>query len=78
MKMLLIEQLTGKFIMNNNMTFNTAFGKYSAHYRDQGFGGELPYISETYSKATGEGGYLLRDENDRHIAYVSKDGNVSA
>ena len=64
--------------MTNNMTFNIAFGKYAAHYRDQGFGGELPYISETYSKATGEGGYLLRDENDRHIAYVSKDGKVSA
>ena len=54
------------------MTFNIAFGKYSAHYRDQGFGGELPYISETHSRATGEGGYLLRDENDRHIAYVTK------
>ena len=62
----------------NNMTFNIAFGKCSAHYRDQGFGGELRYISETHSKARGEGGYLLRDENDRHIAYVSKDGRVSA
>ena len=40
----------------NNMTFNTAFGKYSAHYRDQGFGGELPYISETHSRAF----YLIR------------------
>jgi len=64
--------------MTNNMTFNIAFGKYSAHYRDQGFGGELPYISETYSKATGEGGYLLRDENDMHIAYITKDGKVEA
>ena len=62
----------------NNMTFNIAFSKYSAHYRDQGFGGELPYISEKHSRATGEGGYLLRDENDRHIAYVTKEGKVQA
>ena len=60
------------------MNFDTAFGKYSAHYRDRGFGTQLPDISETYSKATGEGGYLLRDENDMHIAYISKDGKVEA
>ena len=61
-----------------DITFTVAFCKYSAHFRDRGFGGELPYISKTYSKATGEGGYLLRDENDMHIAYITKDGKVEA
>jgi hypothetical protein len=60
------------------MNFDTAFGKYSAHYRDRGFGTQLPNISRTHSKATGEGGYLLRDENDMHIAYITKDGKVEA
>jgi hypothetical protein len=62
----------------NKITFNIAFGKYSAYFRDRGFGSQLPYISETYSKATGEGGYLLRDENDMHIAYITKNGKVEA
>jgi hypothetical protein len=60
------------------MNFDIAFGKYSAYFRDRGFGTQLPYISRTHSKATGEGGYLLRDENDMHIAYITKDGKVEA
>ena len=62
----------------NKITFNIAFGKYSAYFRDRGFGSRFGDISETYSKATGEGGYLRRDENDMHIAYITKDGNVEA
>ena len=62
----------------NKITFNIAFGKYSAYFRDRGFGTKLADISETHSKATGEGGYLLRDENDMHIAYITKEGKVEA
>ena len=60
------------------MSFDMALAKYAAYYRDKGFGTGLDYISDKHSRATGEGGYLLRDVNDRHIAYVSKDGEVSA
>lgn len=60
------------------MSFDMALAKYAAYYRDRGFGTELDYISNKHSRATGEGGYLLRDVNDKHIAYVTKDGKVQA
>lgn len=60
------------------MNFDIAFGKYASYFRDRGFGTQLPYISRTHSKSTGEGGYLLRDENDMHIAYITKNGKVEA
>ena len=60
------------------MSFDVALAKYAAYYRDRGFGTELDYISNEHSRATGEGGYLLRDVNDRHIAHITKDGKVRA
>ena len=48
--------------MTNNMTFNIAFGKYSAHYRDQGLAENYP----TYLKHT------LRQQEKAGICFVMK------
>ena len=62
----------------DKMTFDKAFGIYSAHYRDQGFGYKLEDISIKHSKATPEGGYRLKNDYEGFVAYITKDGKVQA
>ncbi len=62
----------------NKMTFDKAFGIYSAYYRDQGFGYKLEDISTTHSKATPEGGYRLKNDYEGFVAHITKEGKVEA
>ena len=56
------------------MTFTQALAKYTAHQRDNGVRGELPYISEKHSKTNGEGAWLLCDSFGDRVALVDQYG----
>ncbi len=56
------------------MTFDQALGKYTAHMRDNGVTGELPFATTEHSKTNGDGAWLLKDIDGDNIAYVDKHG----
>jgi len=56
------------------MTFDQALGKYTAHMRDNGVTGELPFATTERSKTDGDGAWLLKDIDGDNIAYVDKHG----
>ena len=56
------------------MTFDQALGKYTAHMRDNGVTGELPFATTEHSKTDGDGAWLLKDIDGDNIAYVDKHG----
>ena len=56
------------------MTFDQALGKYTAHMRDNGVIGELPFATTEHSKTDGDGAWLLKDIDGDNIAFVDKHG----
>ncbi len=56
------------------MTFDQALGKYTAHMRDNGVTGELPFATTKQSKTDGDGAWLLKDIDGDNIAFVDNHG----
>ena len=61
------------------MTFTQALAKYTAHQRDLGITGELPFISKEESKTNdSKDAWLLFDTNGSRIALVDNKGVYGA
>ncbi len=61
------------------MTFTQALAKYTAHQRDLGITGELPFISKEASKTNdSKDSWLLFDTNGTRIALVDNKGVYGA
>ena len=61
------------------MTFDQALAKYTAHQRDAGITGELPFISKDESKTNdSKDSWLLFDTNGTRVALVDNKGVYGA
>ena len=61
------------------MTFTQALAKYTAHQRDLGITGELPFISKKESRTNdSKDSWLLFDTNGTRIALVDNKGVYGA
>lgn len=61
------------------MTFDQALGKYTAHMRDNGATGELPFICKDKSETNdSKDAWILFDINDTRVALVDNKGVYGA